>query len=496
MGPREQQVRAGIDSFRVLVEAVSDYAIFMLDGAGRVVTWNVGAERIKGYRADEIIGQHFSRFYPAEAIQAGRPARLLGIAARDGRAEEEGWRVRKDGTRFWASVMLTVIRDADGEVIGFAKVTRDMTEQRRGAVALHDSEERYRLLVDSVKDYAILTLDRSGRVTSWNAGAERIKGYAPEEILGQHFSAFYPKEDVERGKPQVELETAEREGRVEDEGWRVRKDGSMFWADVVITAMRDPHGTLIGFSKVTRDLTDRRRVEERLSLANAELERFSYSVSHDLRAPLRSINGFADILLEDYGSVLDAEGRRQLGVIREAATRGGELIDALLNFSRLGREPVSVEPVDLTELALGVAAELRGSGPKMMDIHIDTLPPTKGDRALLRQVLVNLIGNAVKFTAGRPHPQIEVGSRREGRAVVYHVKDNGVGFDMRYADKLFGVFQRLHRGDEFEGTGVGLALAQRIIQRHGGRIWAEGEVDAGATFYFTLPGPPEATPAV
>src|SRR5207302_507710 len=255
-------------------------------------------------------------------------------------------------------------------------------------------------------------LDPAGRVASWNAGAEAIKGYAAEEILGQHFSVFYTPEDMASGKPQQHLDAAAREGRVEDEGWRVRKDGNRFWADAIITAIRDPAGTLIAYGKVTRDLTMRRRIEEQLAQSNSELERFSYSVSHDLR---------------------------------------------------------------------------RSAGVEGMDVIVDPLPPTRGDRTLLRQVLVNLIGNAFKFTRGRPHPQVEVGARREGPAVVYFVRDNGVGFDMRYADKLFGVFQRLHRADEFEGTGVGLALTQRIVQRHGGRIWADGKVDGGATFFFTLP---------
>ena len=476
------------DIFRLLVEGVRDYAIFMLDGAGRVLTWNAGAQRLKGYRAEEIIGKHFSCFYPSDAVEAGKPARLLALAAREGRVEDEGWRVRQDGSRFWADVIITALRDPDGSVIGFAKVTRDITERRRAELALHESEERFRLLVESVQEYAIFVLDPAGRVASWNAGAEAIKGYAAEEILGQHVTVFYTPEDVALGKPQAQLEAAAREGRVEDEGWRLRKDGNRFWADTVITAMRDPTGALIGFGKVTRDLTRRRRIEEQLAQSNAELERFSYSVSHDLRAPLRAINGYAQAVLEDYAAALDAEGQRFLGIIRDSAKRGGELIDALLNFSRLGRQTLSMEPVDLTELARAVVDELRRSSDvEGIDVIVDPLQPTKGDRTLLRQVLANLIGNAFKFSRGRPHPQIEIGARRDGQAVVYFVRDNGVGFDMRYADKLFGVFQRLHRADEFEGTGVGLALAQRIIQRHGGRIWADGKVDGGATFFFTLP---------
>jgi PAS domain S-box-containing protein len=480
--------REGSDSLRLLVEGVRDYAIFMLDGAGRVSSWNAGAERIKGYRGDEIVGQHFSRFYPAEAVAAGRPARLLALAARDGRAEDEGWRIRKDGSRFWANVIITALRDSDGAVIGFAKVTRDSTERKEVEDALRRSEQTFQLLTESVQDYAIFMLDTEGRVASWNAGAELIKGYRPQEILGEHFSKFYPPEDVAQGKPQWELEIAEREGRHEDEGWRVRKDGTRFWANAVINAMRDAHGGLVGFAKVTRDLTQRRRVEQALAQSNQELERFSYSVSHDLRAPLRAINGYAQALVADHAAQLDAEGKRLLTVIRDSAKLGGQLIDALLSYSRVGRQALARAPVDLRALAENVVSELRQTqSPVAVDVVLTHLPPTSGDAALLRNVLINLIGNAFKFSANRAHPKVEIGAQQDGAEVTYYVKDNGVGFDMQYAGKLFGVFQRLHRPDEFEGTGVGLALAQRIVQRHGGRIWAEGKVNEGATLYFTLP---------
>jgi PAS domain S-box-containing protein len=347
--------------------------------------------------------------------------------------------------------------------------------------ALHRSEQTFQLLVESVQDYAIYMLDPEGRVVSWNASAERIKGYRAPEIIGQHFSTFYPPEDAAQGKPGWELETAAREGRHEDEGWRVRKDGTRFWANVTINAMRDSHGALIGYAKVTRDLTQRRRTEQALAQTNQELERFSYSVSHDLRAPLRAINGYAQALWEDHAEKLDAEGKRLLAVIRDSAKLGGELIDALLNFSRVGRQAVA------TALAERVATELRQEeGSVAAEVVLSPLPPAAGDPTLLRQVLVNLISNAFKFTSKRAHPRIEIGAQQDGAEVAYYVKDNGVGFDMQYAGKLFGVFQRLHRPDEFEGTGVGLALAQRIIQRHGGRIWAEGKVNEGATFRFTL----------
>jgi PAS domain S-box-containing protein len=252
------------EPFRLLVRSVQDYAIFLLDPGGRISSWNAGAERIKGYAAGEIIGQHFSVFYPPEDVAAGKPDRELEVAAEQGRLEDEGWRVRKDGSRFWANVVITALLDEQGRLRGFGKVTRDVTERRAAELALQESEERFRLLVQNVQDYGIFMLDRGGRISSWNAGAERIKGYAAGEIIGQHFSVFYPPEDVAAGKPDRELEIAVDQGRLEDEGWRVRKDGTRFWANVVITALFDKEHRLQGFGKVTRDMTERRNAEQAL----------------------------------------------------------------------------------------------------------------------------------------------------------------------------------------------------------------------------------------
>src|SRR5438552_3741502 len=327
----------------------------------------------------------------------------------------------------------------------------------------HESSETFRQVVEDVQDVAIFMLDGAGRVSTWNSGAERIKGYRAEEIVGQHFSRFYPSEAVAEGKPARLLAIAARDGRVEDEGWRVRKDGTRFWANTVISPMRDSQGGLIGYAKVTRDLTQRRRADQALAQTNQELERFSYSVSHDLRAPLRAINGYAQALWEDHAARLDDEGKRLLAVIRDSAKLGGELIDGLLSFSRLGRQALARAPVDVTALAESVVADLRQTqGSVAVEVVLSPLPPTSGDAALLRHVLINLIGNAFKFSAKRAHPKVEIGAEQHGSEVAYYVKDNGVGFDMQYADKLFGVFQRLHRPDEFEGTGVGLALEQRF----------------------------------
>lgn len=475
------------EGFRLLVEGVLDYAIFMLDRGGHVLTWNAGAERIKGYRADEIIGQHFSRFYPQEDRRARRPERELLLAESEGRVVAEGWRIRKDGTRFWAHVTITVLRDMHGTLVGFAKVIRDLTEQRRAQEAMRQAEERFHLLVDGIHDYAIFLLSPAGRVDSWNQGAQRIKGYRAEEILGRHISLFYPPEDVAADKPERLLKAAARDGRVEDEGWRVRKDGTRFWANVIITALKDAEGRLTGYAKITRDLTERRRVTEELARSHTELESFSYSVSHDLRAPLRAIDGYAKALLEDHGPRLDADGQRMLGIVRDNARHMGQLIDSLLTFSRLGRQPLRKAAINMRGVAEGVVEELRRGGSSLPEVTVQPLPAAVGDPTLIRQVFANLIGNAFKFSAARPDPRVEIGVRVDGGENVYYVKDNGVGFDMRYADKLFKVFSRLHRMEDFEGTGVGLALVHRIIHRHGGRIWAESAPDHGATFHFTVP---------
>src|SRR3954452_875471 len=274
--------------FTELVSGVEDHAIFLLDPNGIVKSWNEGARRIKGYEAEEIIGQPFTRFYPQEAIDSGWPQEELRRAAATGRIQDEGWRLRKDGSRIWANVVITALRTSTGELRGFLKITRDLTERRKAEETLRQSEERLRLMIENVHDYAIFMLDTEGRITSWNLGAERLKGYKASEIIGKHFSIFYSSEDVASGKPQRELETAMRVGHVEDEGWRIRKDRSHFWANVIITALYDSHGIHRGFAKITRDMTDKLQVAK-LQVADRQKNEFLAMLAHELRNPLAPI---------------------------------------------------------------------------------------------------------------------------------------------------------------------------------------------------------------
>jgi PAS domain S-box-containing protein len=316
----------------LLERNIRDYAIFMLDPDGWVLTWNAGAERIKGYRADEIIGRHFSTFYPEAEVAGGKPERLLSIARRDGRVEDEGWRVRKDGTRFWANVVITALYDDSGELRGFGKVTSDVTKRHDAEKALRESEERFRLLVQDTSDYAIFMLDPTGRVVSWNAGAQRIKGYEADEIIGKHFSVFYPRQDLAAGRPAQNLQTALLAGRVEDEGWRVRKDGTRFWANIVITALYDEQRRLRGFGKVTRDVTERRASERalrdwdrQLQAQQAEQRRIGQAVRD---GAVKELNSIAR-LQESLAAQLSGPEAVQLRSLTERLSRSVDELSVL-----------------------------------------------------------------------------------------------------------------------------------------------------------------------
>lgn len=372
--------------------------------------------------------------------------------------------------------------------------------------ASHRNEELLRLLIEHVTDYAIYVLDSEGRVASWNEGAERMTGYSAKEAHGRPLNHCFSRAEIKEGKPARELKSALARGGIQSEGWCRRKDGSTYYAQWTITAIRDQSGKPAGFLKLARDITERQqhanavaqmnaeleqRVRERtaqLEDANQELEAFSYSVSHDLRAPLRHIDGFVEILEENAATKLDPESRHHLHTIAQAARQMGKLIDALLTFSRLARAPLNKRKLNLELLLRDILADLKGEiRNRKIKWVLHKLPVVEADPILTKQALLNLVSNAVKYTRKRPRALVEIGTASNRQEHVVFVRDNGVGFDMLHSDKLFAAFQRLHRASEFEGTGVGLANVRRIIHRHGGRTWAEGMVDKGATFYFSLP---------
>jgi PAS domain S-box-containing protein len=477
--------------FGQLVAGVKDYAVFTLDVAGHITSWNAGAENIKGYKADEIIGKHFSRFYPAEALARSWPEQELKIAAGQGRLEEEGWRLRKDGTRFWADVVITALRNPAGRLTGFLKITRDLTERRRHEQTLRESEERFRLLVDSVKEYAIFMLDTEGRVASWNLGAERIIGYTAAEIIGRHFSCFYPAEAAERGAPQQDLDSAIEHGSIENNGRRVRQDGSRFWANVVITAVYDLDGKLRGFAKITRDLTERKQFEE-LEESRQRTQEFLAMLSHELRNPLAPLKTAVGIL--SLRELHDPVVEQARDVIERQVQHLTRLVDDLLDVSRItsGRIRLSNEPLELAAIigrAVEAARPLLDSKGHSLEIKQPGRPVwVRGDLTRLTQVFVNLLNNAAKYTPDSGQIGIEVELFDDNAAI--HIRDNGVGIAAELLPRVFDLFTQgqrpLDRADG--GLGVGLALVHRLVSLHGGTVRASSEGSGrGSEFVVTLP---------
>lgn len=456
----------------------------------KIVDVNAIAISRYGYSRKEFLDLKITGIRPQEDV----PSLMDSVRAESESAEESGpWRHRKKSGEIIDVQIRSYPLMFDGRNARLVVAT-DITEKKRAEDALKRSEERFRMMISNIKDYSVITLDPEGKITSWNGAAERIKGYRAEEVLGKHVSIFYPAEEVAIGKPTTELAAAIKDGRFEDDGWRVRKDGSRFWANVVVTPLHDQAGRARGFVKITRDTTEKRKAEQELirrsaelEAANKELESFSYSVSHDLRAPLRGIDGFSQALVEDYDASLDATGKNYLSRIRAGTQRMGVLIDDLLNLARVTRAEMYREKIDLTKMAGDIVRELQAGEPeRKVFVKVDQGLSADGDNRLVRVALQNLFGNAWKFTSKRADAKIEFGTLGSNGSKAYFVRDNGAGFDQTYAARLFGAFQRLHSLEEFPGTGIGLATVQRIVHRHGGKVWAEGAVNQGATLYFTL----------
>jgi PAS domain S-box-containing protein len=510
----KKELRESEDRFKLLVQSVRDYAIFMLDRDGVVLTWNAGAERFKGYRADEIIGQHFSRFYPAEALERGLPAHELEVATDTGTFEDEGWRVRKDGSLFWANVVITAMRNADGDLLGFAKVTRDLTQRRAHEEELRRSEERFRLLIEGVAEYAIFMLDPNGKVATWNVGAQRIKGYTASEIIGQHFSMFYPNDARESGWPEHELQVAAEKGTFVDNGWRLRKDGTTFWANVTITAIRDDTGHLVGYAKLTRDMTETKRVEamelvnqQREEMLDAERsarmsaqratrvkDEFLATLSHELRTPLSAILGWTQVLLRgESPKGLDTQ-KRAIEVIDRNARVQVQLIDDLLDLSRImtGKIRLDLHQVSfasVVEAAVDSAMPSADAKGVRLKAILGANPDiVSADGARLQQVVWNLLTNAIKFTP--KGGQVQVLLQRVNSHLELSVSDTGIGIPANYLPHVFDRFSQKDSSTTrtFGGLGLGLAICKQLVELHAGSIRAASQGEGkGATFSVHLP---------
>ncbi|UUF12422.1 MULTISPECIES: PAS domain S-box protein [Flavobacterium] len=488
------------DLYHRMISEVEDYAILLLDIDGNIKNWNLGAEKIKGYRSQEIIGKHFSIFYQSDDIGSRLPWKLLEKAALRGKATHEGWRVKKDGSTFWGLIVLTALHDQAGGVIGFSKVTRDLTQRRefdemrerqtlelrQANEHLRESEERYYKMIAEVEDYAIILLGTDGTIRNWNKGAEKIKGYTEAEAVGLNFRVFYTDQDQVSNLPELLLRQAAQNNKAALEGWRVRKDRTLFWGSIIITALHDKDNKLIGFSKVTRDLTHKKEYEEQILQQNRQLEEFAYIASHDLQEPLRKIQLYSSILSENLGDQNLVKTHNEK--IRAAAARLSSLITSILDYSKLTAQQEDYHPTDLNEVLRNAMEDLDLlAAEKHAKFSIAELPTIEAVPIQIQQLFFNLISNALKFNKRAPEIVIscQPQSSPDDNMARICISDNGIGFSDEFSKKMFTMFQRVNKN--VPGTGIGLALCKRIVENHRGTISFQSTMGKGTTFRIDLP---------
>ncbi len=468
-----------------LVGQVADYAIIGLDPRGTITSWNLGAERVKGYRAEEAIGRSFRIFYTPDDRRIGLPLTLLARARTLGSVESTGWRVRKDGSLFWADVIITALHDKEGVLTGYTKVTRDVTEQHELEMELRASEERFRLLVDQVVDYAIIALDPEGTIETWNLGAARVKGYRAEEAIGRSFAIFYTEEDREAGLPLRLLAEARENGRVKHSGWRVRKDGSRFWGDVVITAVHDDLGRLTGFAKITRDRSDLKALEE-------AQDAFYAAFYHDFRSPITALKGFIEV-------ARDADDDTRAHFIDRAENSADRLLGMVEDLVHFARQRGARSDLDLSDVDV---AQVARAAVRALPTELDPsrVAFTGGDGTFARandqamhRVVMNLVSNALKYSPSSSPVLVQLARPRPGWLQL-KVSDRGRGIDPDDLHTIFDEFARGRLAQEDGGTGVGLASVRELVEQQHGVVAIANRDGGGVTVSVELPAPPVSRP--
>jgi PAS domain S-box-containing protein len=487
----ENSLRESEERYRMLLDGIEDYAIFMMDPRGQILSWNAGAELIKGYRADEIIGQNFSCFFPPEDIELGRPDEILRLTSAAGRHEEQGMRMRKDGSRFLASLTFTALHDQAGHLRGFSEFSHDLTESKESAA-------KYRGLLEAAPD-AMVVVNQAGLIVLVNVQAEKQFGYRRDELVGHKLTNIIPEGFAERLIADAARSTAEALAQQIDMGIALsgrRKDGTEFPIEIMLSPLQSAEGILV--TAAIRNITARKKSEQELAMANQvleesnlELKQFAYIASHDLQTPLRSIAGFIQLLQQEYEGKLDEQAQdwilRTVGAVERMQT----LIRDLLSYSCVEARsgPFTQIPfLDIVNDALILLeSSIHDSGGQ---VACDKLPIVMGDRSQLVQLMQNLIGNGLAYRSDKP-PHIHISAKRRGNDWIFSVSDNGIGIDPKHYEQIFEIFKRLHNQKDKPGTGIGLAVCRRVVNRHGGKIWVESEPGHGSTFHFTIPAQAE-----